>query len=159
MRAGTFCVVSVVVLCLAGLAPAAEAQVSIDGSLAKFAFKNVNNTISTSSTTLVPMQQTTVTFTKGAPTGAVLIVFCGEFQRPGAADRVLLQARVDSTIASPSLVTVGSADTTALPAARTHCFTFALDNVAAGSHTARFRWATEGNSMNLTRRTVTVYHN
>lgn len=158
MRVGLRGVVFTVLVCLVAVASAAEAQVSVSGNISKFAFKNVNNIVSTTSTTLVQLPQSTVTFTQSTP-GAVTIVFCGEISRTGAGDRVFLQARVDSTVASPPIVALGSSDFST-DSRRSHCFTFALDGVAAGAHTVRLRWATAaGNQMNAERRTLTVYHN
>lgn len=125
-----------------------EAQLKVAGPLGKFAFKTVSSRVTTNGTRFVRLPQATVSFTQGS-TGPVSVLLCADLSHLSVAEEALLRVRVAKSV-SP-------ARTAAAPGG---CFTFAFEEVPAGSQTVRVVWrAAAGYPVIAGRRTLTVFHN
>lgn len=93
---------------------------------------------STSLRSYVDMPNTSVNITL-TRTSHLIIMFSGEAWVDGAADSILIQALVDSTVANPSGALV-VLTTAGIGQHGVNSFVFYLPNVNAGTHTVRIQW-------------------
>jgi hypothetical protein len=125
----------------------------VTGRINSFVFVTPSGDATTSSTTLVPMPGTAVTFTSQRA-GSALIQFCG---KSSPADIVLVEARADGVPAPPNEIVLDAAAATEIPAFTTHCFNWAVADLPRGSHEVDMMFRSlEGREITIQDRSLTV---
>jgi hypothetical protein len=132
-------------------AAAQEGQVT--GRITSFAFISPTSEATTTSTALVPMPHTAVSFKSNKP-GAALIQFCGKVS---PADIVLVEARADGLPVPPYEIVLDAEAATEIPVFEMHCFNWVAPDLRRGGHDVEMMFRSlGGDEIAIQERSLTV---
>ena len=142
-------------VCLALGVGQAVAQEQITGRITSFAFVDDSDDAKTSSTTLVEMPGTALTF-RSNKAGPALIQFCGKVS---PADIVLVEARVDGQPVAPYEIVLDAEAYSEIPVFETHCFNWASPRLKPGRHSVQMMFRSlGGEEIVIQQRTLTALY-